>query len=81
MIRRYLPALISTVLYIGIGIGLGLLWWGVTGRTDMPWWLAVLLAAGAAWIADLAEQALRGWRYRRQRTARHTRTTSRRKAA
>lgn len=83
MIRRYLPALISTVLYIGIGIGLGLLWWGVTGRTDMPWWLAILLAAGAAWIADLAEQALRGWRYRRQRTARrtHARPRPTRKAA
>ncbi|MYW46360.1 hypothetical protein [Streptomyces sp. SID161] len=72
MIRRYLPALISTALFIAIGIALGLVWIVATGRRDVPWWLAVLLAGGAAWIADLAEQALRGWRHRRQRTVRRT---------
>jgi hypothetical protein len=68
MFRRYLPALISSVLYIAFGIGLGLLWWATTGRSDMPWWLAILLVAGSGWISDLAEQALRC--RRRQRTAR-----------
>ncbi|MEU8469535.1 hypothetical protein AB0F30_16700 [Streptomyces sp. NPDC029006] len=73
MIRRYLPALISSVLYIGFGIGIGLLWIAATGRREMPpWWMAVLLAAGAAWIADLAEQALRRRHHRRQRTAHRT---------
>ncbi|MFG2359428.1 hypothetical protein [Streptomyces sp. NPDC048521] len=72
MIRKYLPALLSTVLYIGFGIGLGLLWWAVTGRTDMPWWLAILLVALVGWISDLTEQVLRGWRHRRQRTVRRT---------
>ena len=69
MFHRYIPALISTALYVGFGIGLGLLWWAVTGRTDMPWWLAILLVVVAGWISDLAEQALRG--LRQQRTARH----------
>lgn len=68
-LRTYLPAIVSTVLYIGFGIGLGLLWWAATGRTDMPWWLAILLVVAAGWISDLAEQALRGLR-RRRRTAR-----------
>jgi NAD/NADP transhydrogenase beta subunit len=66
--RRYLPALISTILLIILGIGLGLVWVLATGRTDMPWWLVILLTALAGWISDLAEQALRGWRRRRQRT-------------
>ncbi|MFD8839796.1 hypothetical protein [Streptomyces griseofuscus] len=75
-IRAYLPALVSTVLYIAFGIGLGLLWWTVTGRTDMPWWLAILLVAVAGWISDLAEQTLRGVRRRRQLAAHrsHVRT-------
>lgn len=72
MIRRYLPALISTALLITLGIGLYLLWWGVTGRTDMPWWLAILLVVLAGWISDLAEQSLRGWRHCRPRTAHRT---------
>jgi hypothetical protein len=67
-----MPAIVSTVLYVGFGIGLGLAWWAATGRTDMPWWLAILLVAVAGWISDLAEQALRAVRRRRQRTARHT---------
>lgn len=80
-IRAYLPALISTALYIAFGIGLGLLWWAVTGRTDMPWWLAILLVVIAGWISDVAEQTLRHRRLRRQRTAHHSRPRTARKAA
>ena len=69
-IRAYLPALVSTALLVGLGIGLGLIWVLATGRTDMPWWLVILLTALAGWISDLAEQVLRGWRHRRQRTVR-----------
>lgn len=81
MIRRYLPALISTVLFIAFGIGAGLLWWTVTGRTDMPWWLAIVLAALAGWISDLAEQTLRGIQCRRQQIADSARPRPTRKAA
>ncbi|MFR9794166.1 hypothetical protein ACL07V_37025 [Streptomyces sp. MB22_4] len=80
-VRVYLPALVSTVLYIGFGIGLGLLWWAVTGRTDMPWWLVILLVVAAGWISDLAEQTLRHWRLWRQHTATHARPRTVRKAA
>jgi hypothetical protein len=73
---RYLPVLTSTLLLIALGIGLGAI---AAGQVDMPWWLAILLAGAAAWISDLAEQALRGWRYRRPRTA--PRTQPARKAA
>jgi uncharacterized membrane protein YccC len=71
-IRRYAPALISTALYTGIGIGLGLLWWATTGRTDMPWWLLILLVVLAGGISDLAERVLRRLRHRRQQTRRRT---------
>jgi hypothetical protein len=37
MLRTYLPAVVSTVLYIAVGIVFGCLWWAYTGRTDMPW--------------------------------------------
>ncbi|MFD9004450.1 hypothetical protein ACFV0T_26415 [Streptomyces sp. NPDC059582] len=72
-IRTYLPALISSTLYILCGIAFGLTWWGITGRTDMPWWIALLLVAVAGWIADLAEQVIRYVRQRRARpgVARH----------
>ncbi|QKW31471.1 hypothetical protein HUT11_35500 (plasmid) [Streptomyces seoulensis] len=73
MLRRYLPAIISSLLFIALGIILGLTWWGATGRTDMPWWLAVLLVAAAALISDLAEQTLRHHRCRTGE-ARHRRT-------
>ena len=66
MLRTYLPVIASTALYVGFGIGLGLLWWAATGRTDMPWWLIVVLVAVATWISNLSEQALRAWRRNRQ---------------
>lgn len=72
-IHSYLPVIVSTVLFTGLGVVIGLLWWAGTGRTDMPWWLAVVLVAVASWISDLAEQALRHRRFRRTRPglARH----------
>lgn len=67
MLHAYLPAIISTVLYTAIGITFGLLWWAWTGRTDMPWWIAILLVAVAGLISDLAEATLRQVRARRSR--------------
>ncbi|WP_416520085.1 hypothetical protein [Streptomyces achromogenes] len=69
MLRRYLPALISTILLITLGIGLGLVWVLATGQADMPWWLVILLTGLAGWISNLAEQTLRSWRHYRQRMA------------
>lgn len=71
-IRTYLPAFVSTVLYIGIGIGFGLLWWAVTGRTDMPAWLLILLVVLAGGISDLVERVLRRLRHRQQQAKRRT---------
>ncbi|MFD0555367.1 hypothetical protein ACFQ0X_43915 [Streptomyces rectiviolaceus] len=65
MLRAYLPAIISTLLYTAIGISFGLLWWAWTGRTDMPWWIAVLLVAVAGLISDLVEETLQQLRARR----------------
>lgn len=68
MLRAYLPAIVSTLLYTAIGIAFGLLWWAWTGRTDMPWWVAILLVAAAGLISDLVEEALRQVRARRNRS-------------
>ena len=73
MLRKYLPVLASTALFIAFGIGFALLWSAATGHTDTPTWLGVILVAVAAFIADLIEQAIRALRARRARTrpARH----------
>lgn len=67
MLRTYLPAIISTALYTAIGIAFGLLWWAYTGRTDMPWWIALLLVGVAGLISDVVEETLRHVRARRRR--------------
>ncbi|MGW8702869.1 hypothetical protein ACWGOK_39190 [Streptomyces eurythermus] len=56
---RYLPAFLSALLYLAIGAGCGMWWWAATGRTDMPWWLMLLLVAGAGLISELVEHVLR----------------------
>lgn len=67
MLRNYVPAIVSTALYIAVGIAFGLLWWAYTGRTDMPWWIAVLLVGVAGLISDLVGEVLQHVRARRLR--------------
>lgn len=75
MLRAYLPAIVSTLVYTAIGIAFGLLWWAWTGRTDMPWWIAILLVAVAGLISDMVEETLLYLRARRARSgpSRHRR--------
>lgn len=69
MLRKYLPVVISSAFFVGFGIVFGVLWVATTGRARPSWWVGVLLVAVAAFISDLAEQAVRAARSRRGRLA------------
>jgi uncharacterized integral membrane protein len=69
MSRRYLPAILCTLLYIAAGTAFGACWYAFTGRTDMPPLVVVALVVVAGLISDMAEGVLRGRQVRRQRTA------------
>lgn len=69
MLRTYLSLIVSAAVYTVLGVGLGLLWWAATGRTDMPLWLLVVLVGVVTGISSVAEHVLHTRRVRRRRQA------------
>jgi hypothetical protein len=67
MQRRYIIPIVCTLLYVVCGIAFGVLWYAMTGRADMPWWIAVLLVGVAGLVSDMVEETVRHRRARRVR--------------
>lgn len=69
MLRSHRTTILGTLLCVLAGIGIALIWHGVTGRADMPWWFLLIVVLLPTALSDLARSVLDAWAHRRRRTA------------
>ena len=69
MLRSHRTTILGTLLCILAGIGIALIWHGVTGRTEMPWWFLLTVVLLPTLLSDLVGSALHAWMNRRRRMA------------